>query len=266
MRTLWMMGLLGLASNGIKDCRKTAAPGTAATSSSVSALAPGSGPVANEKLVTRYPSEKKSEESLTLARDVVAHQSPPDGAMVANLAAGTKVEQLAVMPDGILVVFAGASGERLMGWVDPQSFGAQAVTTAASARLPLVALKTDAGTLVDAGSALGDAGLGVLDAGGTADSGTGGKTDAGLAAKPDAGAASKPDAGAAGRADAGAPVKLDAGVAAGQAWKAAVGARCDAGWTLTAPGSTKCFKICTTDANCPGLRCKTSGAVKFCDH
>jgi hypothetical protein len=192
----------------------------------------------NEKDVLRYASETKiAEEPATVGKDgVKARTFPASGAEVATLSKGTTVVKIAkFFSTAVLVLFddpTTADGTKLMGWIPPEALAAPAATGATAA--PVF---TAPKVVVDAGP---------KDAGGVADAGpkdAGGVADAGATA--DAGKAA---------ADAGS-------VAVGTITALPTNGKCPAGMILFGP---LCRKPCTSDADCKGAFCVSSGGKKTC--
>ncbi len=121
MRAL-VLAMMGLGGLSLHDCKKTEATDDASVPVPTTTASAGSGPITNEKSVTRYPTEQKLDEDGTVPKDVVAHQSPPNGQMVAMIPANTTVKKIASVPGGTLVVFTDTTGARMMGWLDEQAF------------------------------------------------------------------------------------------------------------------------------------------------
>ena len=226
MRAL-VLAMMGLGGLSLHDCKKTEATDDASSVPvPTTTAAAGSGPITNEKSVTRYPTEHKLDEDGIVPKDVVAHQSPPNGQMVAVIPANTTVKKIASVPGGTLVVFTDTSGARMMGWLDEQAFTVAPVAPTTTLRfIP---------TIRDAGGG-GTTPPTVVDAGG------GGTTPPTVV-----------DAGGGG-AKAVTPVKP------------AVNGKCDAGWIIFPTGSTTCRKTCSADAECgTGLKCAPKGSQKLC--
>ena len=156
MRAL-VLAMMGLGGLSLHDCKKTEATDDASSVPvPTTTAAAGSGPITNEKSVTRYPTEHKLDEDGIVPKDVVAHQSPPNGQMVAVIPANTTVKKIASVPGGTLVVFTDTTGARMMGWLDEQAFTVAPVAPTTTLRfIPTI---RDAGgggttppTVVDAG-------------------------------------------------------------------------------------------------------------------
>jgi hypothetical protein len=168
MRAL-VLAMMGLGGLSLHDCKKTEATEDASSGPATTATtAATDGPITNEKSVTRYPTEHKLDEDGTVPKDVVAHQSPPNGQMVAVIPANTTVKKIASVPGGTLVVFTDTTGARMMGWLDEQAFTVAPVAPTTTLRfIPTV---RDAGVqpiVVDAGGGGGTpVPPPVLDAGG----------------------------------------------------------------------------------------------------
>jgi hypothetical protein len=235
MRLLITLGLVSLSSLGIHDCKKTdevTEAGGAPTATTPAAQ----GKIVNEKSITRYPTEQKTDQDFVLLQDATARVSPPNGSAVATVSAGTTVKKIATIPGGTLVVFSAPSGDRMMGWMDDASFLAPPeASTAPNRVLPVPVVSRDGGPTPTPPPS--------LDAG---------KSDPTPAQVVDAGA--KPTA------------VVDAGAkpAAMVPVKKAVNGKCDPGWIIFPTGGPDCRKTCASDADCPGLKCAPKGSQKLC--
>jgi hypothetical protein len=200
----------------------------------------------NESEVTRYPNERKLTGDALLPRAAVARKSPPNGAEVARLPAGTSVKKMADVSDGLLVMFEEPTTKsRMVGWLELGALG-DALPVVTAKVLP--ALPKDAGR--DASDSKKDAGAVVI-------------VDAGVAPPVDASAPAAP------AADASAPPPskgADAGAAMSPVRKR-VNGKCDAGWINFPKDSEDCRKPCVNDKDCKGLKCGPlvgKGAQKVC--
>jgi len=81
---------------------------------------------ANEGDVARFPDEVKVDKTDTLKRGYNVREAPPAGTVVAALAKGTTVTQIASRPPYFLIVFDDpkAPGTKAMGWVHRDAFSA----------------------------------------------------------------------------------------------------------------------------------------------
>ena len=154
MRTLILLTLSALSLNPCSKAEEgleSADTGAAATAKPATA----DGPAVNEKNITRYPTERKIDEVATTARDFDVRTSPPTGAVVVHIPAGTSVKKIATMPGSALVTFTAPNGERTMGWLNDQAFEAMPDVPVPVTPVPLVVGNRDAGAptkVVDAGA------------------------------------------------------------------------------------------------------------------
>lgn len=124
MRTL-ILAVSTLSALSLNPCSKSEETGDNADTGAATTAKPGAeAPPTNEKSITRYPTERKVDETATTAREFDVRTSPPTGAVVLHLAAGTSVKKIATMPGAALVTFTAPNGDKMMGWLNDQAFEA----------------------------------------------------------------------------------------------------------------------------------------------
>ncbi|MFO0663457.1 MAG: hypothetical protein U0174_05870 [Polyangiaceae bacterium] len=153
MRTLLILTVSALSLNPCSKEEGGAEPATSATAATAKPAADG--PAVNEKNITRYPTERKVDETATTLREFDVRQSPPTGAVVAHIPAGTSVKKIATMPGAALVTFTAPNGEKTMGWLGDQAFEVMPeAPTPNTPNVPIVVNRdAGAGVVKDAGGA-----------------------------------------------------------------------------------------------------------------
>jgi hypothetical protein len=123
-------GLLKKKGEGEEAGVEDAAPVAVVDADAAAAPAPAPAPAAlatNEGDVARFPDETKlADVPATLQRTYNVREAPPNGVVIAGLAKGTAVTQIAQRSTSFLITFdnAKAPGTKLMGWVHRDAFSA----------------------------------------------------------------------------------------------------------------------------------------------
>jgi hypothetical protein len=137
-------GLLGKKGGDAADAQAEAAVAEVAEAAPPPAATPAA---ANENDVSRFPDEKKLENvTATIQRPTNVREIPGIGKVVAALAKGSTVTEIAQRSTFFLVVFENpADKKQLMGWITQDSFTAPAPITAKplACTLPETALFSD---------------------------------------------------------------------------------------------------------------------------
>jgi hypothetical protein len=251
-----------------------------AAATAVADAAPAGPEATNADAVARFPEETAIDhQAATLAWPKTnVRKAPPSGDVIATLAKGTNVVQLASHDKYVLVTFDDPknAGTRLMGWVVKDVFSAQPVVhpkgtcpagqTALLGDAPFCAKVCKVDTDCVGGQACtGTANLALADggAGDTVHNCVGiARSDAGAPAASDAGPPPAPasvDAGGTKTADAGGggatgPVIIDP----------SADGKCPAGYVLADRLDKKCHRACKTSPDCggPGVICTRGGYCK----